>query len=206
MDGIIERLAALDREITLSINAMHNSATDLFWMMMSDKTTWVPLYLFAVAFLFWRLGWRKAVAVMVACGLTVLACDQTAQLLKYSVARLRPCYSTPNLEEGLRVLEGRGSLFGFFSAHAADAFGFVLCLWGSLKMDSGHRNRGYKAAMLLWAALVAMSRVFVGKHYFGDVVTGALIGSLYGWFFGVMAARVSAILERRRSINAARRG
>lgn len=203
--GILDRLIAADRDMTLAINALHNSSTDLFWMMMSDKSTWIPLYVLTAAFLFWRLGWRKAVAVMVACGLTILACDQTAQLLKYSVARLRPCYSTPNLEDGLRILEGRGSLFGFFSAHAADSFGFALCICSALKMDGGHGNRSYKTAILLWAALVAISRVFVGKHYLGDVVTGTAIGCIYGWFFGSMAVRISAAIERRRSMAASRR-
>ena len=44
------------------------------------------------------------------------------------------------------------------------------------------------ALIFTWAALLSISRIFVGKHYLGDVIAGALIGSGYGALIA-MAAR-----------------
>jgi undecaprenyl-diphosphatase len=41
--------------------------------------------------------------------------------------------------------------------------------------------------MFFWAFMVAVSRIFVGKHYLGDVIVGLLIGSLAGWLFARLA-------------------
>ena len=38
--------------------------------------------------------------------------------------------------------------------------------------------------MFTWAALVAISRIFVGKHYTGDVIVGTIVGIAAGLFFG----------------------
>ena len=41
--------------------------------------------------------------------------------------------------------------------------------------------------MLLWATLVALSRIFVGKHYLGDILAGAMIGAAAGLLFATVA-------------------
>lgn len=103
-----------DQILTLFLNQIHNPATDQFMVFMSDRAAWFPMYAFVAFCLVWRLGWKKGLISIVCVALTLLACDQTANLLKYSVARLRPCYSSYMLFGGLHVLETRGSLFGFF--------------------------------------------------------------------------------------------
>jgi undecaprenyl-diphosphatase len=37
--------------------------------------------------------------------------------------------------------------------------------------------------MLAWAALVSYSRIHLGVHYPGDVITGAVVGSVLGLIF-----------------------
>lgn len=53
--------------------------------------------------------------------------------------------------------------------------------------------KAYGYWMFFWAFMVAVSRIFVGKHYLGDVIVGILVGSLAGWIF----ARLSALICRR---------
>jgi undecaprenyl-diphosphatase len=42
--------------------------------------------------------------------------------------------------------------------------------------------------MFFWAFMVAISRIFVGKHYLGDVIVGILVGSLAGYCFARLAS------------------
>ena len=81
---------------------------------------------------------------------------------------------------GLHVLENRGSFYGFFSAHAANAFGFAMCTSVFLKSDKAHDYRWYVIFAFIWAALISISRMFVGKHYFGDITAGAFVGCAWG--------------------------
>lgn len=186
-------LIGLDQDITLWLNNMHSMLSDQFWFFMSDKKVWIPLYLLVVIFLFIRLGWKKALVVIAAIGLTFAACDMTSTFIKHLAERLRPCYNTGMLNGGLRVLEGRGGKFGFFSAHAANAFGCYICAVKGFRLDKSRKYRMFMAIGLLWAIMVAASRIFVGKHYFGDVLVGIAVGT----FFGLLISRLAAIVAER---------
>lgn len=189
---MIDRLHSLDQEITLAINSVHGTLSDSLWIFMSDKKVWAPLYIMAIVLLVWKLGWKKALVSIVFIVLSIVATDQIGNLVKDSVCRLRPCYNSYMLDNGLRMLESRGHHFGFYSAHAADAFGFVSCAASCLfSMDRIRTNRRYLAAGAAWASMVSISRVFVGKHFFGDILAGALVGCLIGYVMGRLAVMVS---------------
>lgn len=182
----------IDESVTLAVNGLHTALSDQFWRFMSDKKVWIPFYLILITLLLYRLGWKKTLLAVFCTALTILACDQTAELFKYSVGRLRPCYNLDMVEGGLRILEGRGHLFGFFSAHAADSFGVAACLGGCMLMKAKGKGRLPLVAMLfIWALLVSVSRVFLGKHFVGDVLTGAVTGMTYGFLMSRIAIFIS---------------
>ena len=185
--GLVDLLHEWDQVLTLLINSLHCWWSDHLFLFFSKKWIWVPLYVLIAYYLFRRLGWKKALVAVLSVGLTIVACDQFANVLKYGVARLRPCYDSFMLENGLHMLEGRGSLFGFFSAHAADAFGLAASSIYAFRNDPQRPYRKYRWMILVWAVLVAVSRVFAGKHYFGDVLVGALVGTGFGLLFGWLA-------------------
>lgn len=118
----------IDRELTLAINGLHCPASDAVWMLVTEKKVWFLLYAIAIFFLFRQLGWKKALVVIASVALSVGLIDSLSNLVKDSVARLRPCYDTWMLGHGLYMLEPRGGFFGFFSAHAANHFGMATAL------------------------------------------------------------------------------
>jgi undecaprenyl-diphosphatase len=71
----------------------------------------------------------------------------------------------------------------FPSGHAARAFllAVLAVAWGSAVLAG---------ILIVWAPLVALSRVAMGLHYLSDVVGGALLGLIAG---GVALAIVSAL-------------
>ncbi len=185
-----DRLENADRVATMSINSLHCSFTDAMWRVFSDKEIWYPLYLAVLIFLFIRLGWKKALIVTVSCILTIVACDQFANFTKEFFGRLRPCWDSFTAGRGLHLLERRGNLHGFYSAHAANAIGFAVCStigFSNARKINMPRHEVYKYCILAWAFLVGVSRIFVGKHFLGDVLTGFVVGSLFAWGIASLA-------------------
>jgi len=209
---IWQEIHKFDQAVTLEINSWDSSLTDPIWQFLSDVPAWIPMYVLIVALLIWKLGWKKGLIVGLAAGLTFGFCDQFSNLIKDAVGRVRPLNDAFMLSNGLNVLEKGSTSYSFFSAHAANAFGLATCTFIALKRilglqssistdqrADGKKPRGlmpgwlkaYGIWMFIWAALVAISRVFVGKHYLGDVLVGALIGLAAGYAFARLAAFLS---------------
>ena len=89
-----------------------------------------------------------------------------------------------------RSRPGYGSDFNFFefgfkhnafpSGHSADAFVSGLFLFFLFKHSKYDR---YRFLPLIYASIIAASRVFVSSHYPSDVAAGTFIGLLGAWFF-----------------------
>lgn len=175
-----QEIHELDQQVTLAMNNWHSGITDPIMQFFSNIPIWIPMYVIVAVFLFVRLGWKKAIVVTVSVALTFLLCDQFANLIKNSVGRLRPCHDEWMLAEGLRMLEGKGGLYGFFSGHSSNSFGFAVSTYLGFKNDKRLKYRGYATWIFFWAFMVSASRIFVGKHYLGDVLVGIAAGSLIG--------------------------
>ena len=183
----------LDQQITLTINSWNSAFTDPIWTFLSLKLVWAPLYAAIIALMIWKLGWKKGLIVVGGVLLTIGFCDQFANLIKHATARIRPVNDEWMVAHGLNILEWGGG-FSFFSAHAANSFGIAGSSWLGLKNClNGNKQlcKYYAWVMFTWAALVGISRIFVGKHYLGDVIVGTIVGILGGLFFGWLASKIA---------------
>lgn len=179
----------IDKDITLAINSVHCPVSDWIWIMFSNKYIWFVMYAVIAFFLFRNLGWKKALVSLAAIVLTIVCCDQLGNLCKWHFERLRPSWDGEMLRRGLRVLvdKGTGISYGFYSAHAANALGFAICSLLCFKQDTGRSYRTYGTAIIIWGLLVGMSRIFVGMHFFGDVMTGYAVGTAVAIVFAALA-------------------
>ena len=177
----------LDQTITLWLNGMHCPFTDGMWLLFSNRTVWIPLYLLGAGLMIWRCGWKKGLAMVLLTALAILCVDQFANLIKNWVARPRPCNDAFMNAMGHRLLEGRSRSYSFFSAHAANAIAFAICSAHALhpgtkraKAKNGRDTLStvYAVIISIWATMVGLSRVFVGKHYLGDVLVGFIAGGI----------------------------
>ena len=184
---MLDRLIDLDRAITLGLNSLHSPLTDHFWMFFTEKTIWFPAYAFIAVMLLYRLGWKRGLAVIASLILTVVLCDQISYHIKNGVERLRPVFDSWMLEGGLHYPEGREtSFYGFFSGHAANSFSFIACSLIGFRNDRTHSYNAYCIWGYIWAALVSMSRVMMGRHFFGDILVGMLFGLIMGALIGYL--------------------
>ena len=198
--ALLETLEQADKTATLAINSLHSALTDGIWMTFSNREIWYPLYFIVLVCLFVRLGWRKAIVATLACILTIVACDQFANFTKAFFERFRPCWDEYMTTHGLRMLEGKGNYYGFYSAHAANAIGFAVC--SSLVFTSAVKvkpivHREYSWFIVIWALLVGFSRIFMGKHFLGDVLVGFAVGSLFAWGIASLAKLAIVKLKLR---------
>ena len=192
----------LDQQLTLAINSWNSAMTDPIWAFLSMKLVWIPLYAAILALIVWKLGWKKGGILILGTVLTIVFCDQFANLIKYSVARIRPLHDDFMVSNGLNILELGGG-YSFFSAHAANSFGLAGCTWLGLKnclKDSpdpvnAKIVKWYGWFMFTWAALVAISRIFVGKHYLGDVIVGTIAGLIIGCSLGIAVSMINRKLQ-----------
>lgn len=184
--SIWQTLEQADKLATLEINSWSSAITDPIWQIFSNIPIWVPMYVIIVAFIIQRLGWKKGLIVVAAAALTFGFCDQSSNFIKALTERLRPCHDPYMIHNGLNILESGGK-FSFFSAHAANAFGLATCTTIGFRIDKRLKYKGYITWMYIWATLVAVSRIFVGKHFLGDVIVGICVGTLAGWAFGTLA-------------------
>ena len=180
-----------DQLLSLKINSWDSSVTDPIWQFFSNIPVWIPMYALIVGCLIWRLGWKKGLVFVLAATATFGFCDQFSNFIKDLAGRPRPLNDPFMVEHGLNILDGTTKSFSFFSAHAANSFGLATCTYIGFRQDTRLRYRGYAWWIFFWASMVSISRVFVGKHYLGDVIVGIIVGAAAGYLFATIAKLIS---------------
>ncbi|MBP5688372.1 MAG: phosphatase PAP2 family protein [Muribaculaceae bacterium] len=167
----MEALQQFDASIFTTINSWHALYFDNFMALVTVVATWLPMILMLLFMLYRKKGWRKMLAILLAVGVVILIADQvSASIIKPLVGRLRPSRN-PDLQSTIHLVNGyRGGMFGFVSSHAANCFGIALFLAFLFK------NRAFTWLMIAWASLMCYSRIYLGVHYPGDIVCGAILG------------------------------
>ncbi len=165
-------IANIDHSLFHFINtACGNPVLDTLCPIARDMNTWMPCYIMGCLLLLYKYRWQ-GLWMIVCAVLAVIASDQSSNLIKHLVHRLRPCA----VGEVRLLVKHCSDTFSFTSNHAANHFALAVFL--SLVFS---RIRWFGAILILWAAFISLSQVYVGLHYPADIVGGALLGSLVGW-------------------------
>ncbi len=186
-----------DRSAFLVINGAHSAGADGFFWYVSDPRVWIPVYALFFVLIKLRWGWRGLWWSLPVIALMILCTDTgSVVLFKNTVQRLRPSHAEDlkDLIHLVRNSDGElymGGRYGFVSSHAANHFGIAAFMTGILL-----RKPSWTLWVLMaWAALIGYSRIYLGVHYPGDVVVGAIYGAIIGW----LAFRVFLYLHERKA-------
>ena len=180
----MEEIILEDKQAMIFLNNLGNSTFDPFWILVSEKWFWIPLYVIFLYFLYKNFNKKSLFYILLFVALGITASDQIANIFKFGFERLRPCHD-PSLEGLLREVKCGGK-FGFYSAHSSNSF-FVATY---LTMLLGKKIKQLPYFLFIWAAIVAYSRVYLGMHFPGDIIIGAIMGILLALFFGTLAKKV----------------
>lgn len=167
MDSIIE----LDKRLLLFLNSFHTSTLDPIMLLITKTEFWTPLYLLLIYFIFKKYntqGWL----ILAGAALAIVLSDQiTSSLMKPFFERLRPSQD-PSLQGVVHLVDDyKGGLYGFASSHAANTFATALFVW-LLFRDSVK----WSWVIFIWAVLMTYTRIYLGVHFPGDILVGALVG------------------------------
>jgi undecaprenyl-diphosphatase len=179
LDAIIPFLDKFDKDLLLYLNGLYHSSLDPIMWEMTGKRIWLPLFALAI-WGFWKeknwLFWLPL--VFIALALTIS--DQIASsLMKPFFERFRPSHS-PEIGHLIRLYEGyKGGKYGFVSAHAATSFATAVFVFQFFKTTT---RRWIGFLYLAWAVLFSYTRIYLGVHYLGDILGGALLGTLTAFF------------------------
>lgn len=172
---MIEYLQQLDIKWFLFLNGIHSPFWDTVMWYITSTTIWIPLYIVIVFFTFKKFKGQAFVSLLFF-GLLVLLADQSSvHLFKNIFERLRPCHN-PDIQHLVHIVNGKcGGKFGFVSSHAANTFALAVFVAFLFK------NKFVSIAIILWAAIVSYSRIYLGVHFVFDVLGGALLGSIIAY-------------------------
>lgn len=175
---MLETLKTFDESLFLFLNDYHTTFLDNLMWLFSDKLFWVPLYVWFL-WLFYRKFPTQYWTVLIAIILMIVFSDQLCNLFKENVMRFRPSHE-PHLQSIIHTVNGyKGGMYGFYSGHASNAFAVAFFIITAMA-----RERKYIIPVaLIYATLTAYSRVYLGVHYPGDILTGAITGTLLGTGF-----------------------
>lgn len=173
---MIDSLLSLDRDLFLFLNNLGSEPYDGFWKFITKQINWLPFFLVLAWIVYKDLGWKNLLLSLGFIGLMIVFTDQMTNLVKHSVERLRPC-SEPALEGLMREVISRKS-FSFFSGHACNSMAAAV-----FTMQLLRPYRRFVFLLILWPLVFAYSRIYLGLHYPGDILTGYAFGAVSGLAF-----------------------
>ena len=193
-------LIELDTSVFYWINHHYNPVADWVLWIASQHWAWAGVLIVAFCLTTLRREPGKWWIVLLGILFCFLLSDRISVLcFKDVFQRLRPCQT---LEDVRMFRTSCGGLYGFVSSHAANVFALALFLSLRFRKKAVHRWL-FPTLIFLWAAVVCYSRPYLGKHYPGDVVCGALLGLAIGAivYFIIQAIDNMAtnIMDRKKS-------
>lgn len=182
---MIDFLYSIDLAIFYFINhTISNPIFDKFFPFITYVKNWYIAYVILWCILFFRGGKLGKIASIGIILLIAVSDQLNSNLIKNIFARPRPC----NVLEDVNLLVNCSRSFSFPSSHAVNNFAVAFYFYKLFPK--------FKWIFFIIAAIVAISRPYIGVHYPSDIFSGALIGMLIGYIFATLTLRINSSLEK----------
>ena len=176
---MLDKIKQIDTELLIFLNNLGNKSWDPLWVSITDKFTFLPLFILIIFFLFKKNGTKGLLVILLFISVLILFTDQFTNVVKDFTQRLRPC-RLDELQGLLRDIDIRCGKYGFFSAHAANSISVTIfiinCVDESVK-------KFLKPVLILWVMIFSYSRIYLGVHYPLDTIFGLSFGIFSGFLF-----------------------
>ena len=163
-------LEEIDIQLLVYLNSLGSEFWDPVWIVLTNKLTYIPLFIFIVFKIYQRFGVKQMLFILFFIALLILFTDQFTNFFKDSFQRLRPCR-----EEylNLRQIDIYCGKYGFFSAHASNSIAVSLFL---IRVIKERFNSLLSIILFIWVFIFSYSRIYLGLHYPIDILFGLIFG------------------------------
>jgi len=168
---MIDFLKSMDNAILIWINTTcSNPIFDVVMPFITNERNWlIPIFLFLL-----YLGGFSGKRGKITLAILIVAMGVTdwisAFILKPYFARIRPSHTMTDI---IHLLVPKGGRWSLPSNHAANMVALATVV--------SYFYPKWKVGLFSLAGLIALSRVYVGVHFPGDVMAGALVGYSLAW-------------------------
>lgn len=173
---MLKHLLEWDRNTFIYLNNLGTEDYDLFWVIVTNITSWIPLYILLLALIFLKYPKKEALFISCTIVLLLICILGLTDIVKTYFERLRP-NNDIEINSIIRILKNPAG-YSFFSGHASSSFSLTTISFLFLR-----KKVSIIWLLFIWPFLFAYSRIYVGVHYPLDLITGALIGMLLGFLF-----------------------
>lgn len=211
----MEKIKAIDEQLFWWINGHHTEWLDWTMWGFSAKWSWAIVILLVFIIVTLRKDRSSWMWFLIGIALCFLLADQISNnAIKDGVQRLRPCHALENVR---MFHTGKGGLYGFVSSHAANGFAiamFISLMYGGRRKEnsnlrteekfwksigSGFRSQWIAPLLMGWAIILSYSRPYLGKHYPGDIICGALLGLGIGAVVYFVISKIRVLIASKSS-------
>lgn len=173
---MLEKIIDLDKKALIFFNSFGSENFDSLWLIITKQIYWTPFFLLVSYLLLKKIGLKNVLITIIFVAFLILLCDQTCNLFKNSIQRLRPC-NDPEINTIIRIVKTSSS-FSFFSGHATNSMASTVFVF--LLFKKYYKNGIY---LFLFPLIFAYSRIYLGLHFPTDILTGYLVGATFGLLF-----------------------
>jgi len=168
----------IDQSVTLFLNGSDSLFMDNLMIVITNTLSWSLLIISLIYLLFKNNSTKDTIIILLSIGIMIFVADRICSgLVKPTVARWRPSQD-PHIMYIVDIVRNyRGGRFGFFSGHACNTL--CVAMFFSLLFS----NKKLSIVLFFWSITTTFTRLYLGVHYFGDVLVGWIVGFIIGFLF-----------------------
>ncbi len=182
----MEKIIQIDKELMVFLNNFGSPEMDDFWLLITNKLSWTPLFLLLTFLLYKTYGWKKLVIILLTVAVMLTIVDQSTNIVKEFFKRIRPC-NNHEIKHLIRVVK-QSSSYSYFSGHASNSMANMVFVFLLLR-----KHFKFTYLLFLFPLVFGFSRIYLGLHFPFDILSGYVYGAIWGYLFYRIVKRIKVI-------------